>query len=62
MCSDRAFCALQFTCYRCDAVKMGWLRQHVQTRNGRNGEFIVQFLKKKQGENQMISASSFTFL
>lgn len=46
MCSDRTLHAPQFTCYRC-YVQMCWLKQHVQTQNGRAGELIEQ--KDKEG-------------
>lgn len=45
MCSDRTLHAPQFTCYRC-YVQMRWLKQLVQTQNGRAGELIEQFLQK----------------
>lgn len=49
ICSDRTLHAPQFTCYRC-YVQMCWLKQHVQTQNGRAGELIKQFLQKdKEG-------------
>lgn len=49
MCSDRTLHAPQFTCCRC-YVQMCWLKQLVQTRNGRAGELIQQFLQKdKEG-------------
>lgn len=49
MCSDRTLHALQFTCSRCYA-QMCWLKQHVQTQNGRAGELIEHFLQKdKEG-------------
>lgn len=47
--SDRTLHAPRFTCYRC-YVQMCWLKQHVQTQNGRAGELIEQFLQKdKEG-------------
>lgn len=47
--SDRTLHALQFTCYGC-YVQMCWLKQHVQTQNGRAGELKEQFLQKdKEG-------------
>lgn len=49
MCSDRTLHAPQFTCYRC-YVQMCWLKQLVQTQNGRASELIQQFLQKdKEG-------------